>query len=410
MRPNFLKAILPIAIFQAAVLLLGAGTAGAQQQVNLTAGPATITLPDGSAVPMWGYSCGAIVTGSTATCAKLNKNATGWSPVVITVPTGQSLAINLTNSLPIPPGATSGVPTSLMIVGQLGGGLGTARTAVPSPEHPTQVTTWPSVGNGPTFTPPAQGPRVQSFATEVPRGATSTLTWTTPIAGTYLMESGTHPSIQGPMGLYGMLVVTSAPTATAGVETAPGTAYAGVTYDAEIPLLLSEIDPGQNNAVNVAVSTSGFSEIATRGPTVGGAVAEVSITNPGAGYTTAPAVSFAGGGGTGAAATAYISNGQVSAILVTNGGQNYTSAPTVVLGGSGGAAGQSLLARTANSAAICSTPSGSVPACYPPAVNYTPLYYLINGVAFSKTNSPASLFPVSPANTSAATGKFWCVS
>ena len=30
--------------------------------------------------------------------------------------------------------------------------------------------------------------------------------------------------------------------------------------------------------------------------------------------------------------------------------------------------------------------------CYPPAVNYTPLYYLINGVAFNKTNAAASLF------------------
>ena len=39
--------------------------------------------------------------------------------------------------------------------------------------------------------------------------------------------------------------------------------------------------------------------------------------------------------------------------------------------------------------------SGAVSAatCYPPAVNYTPLYYLINGVAFNKTNAAASLFP-----------------
>jgi len=50
----------------------GAVAAFGQQQVNLTAGPATITLPDGSQVPMWGYSCGSIVLGSTATCAKLN--------------------------------------------------------------------------------------------------------------------------------------------------------------------------------------------------------------------------------------------------------------------------------------------------------------------------------------------------
>ncbi len=35
--------------------------------------------------------------------------------------------------------------------------------------------------------------------------------------------------------------------------------------------------------------------------------------------------------------------------------------------------------------------------CYPPAVNYTPLYYLVNGVAFDKTNSSFSLFPTAPA-------------
>ena len=34
-----------------------------------------------------------------------------------------------------------------------------------------------------------------------------------------------------------------------------------------------------------------------------------------------------------------------------------------------------------------------VGACYPPAVNYTPIYYLINGVAFNKTNATNSVFP-----------------
>ncbi len=64
------------------------------------------------------------------------------------------------------------------------------------------------------------------------------------------------------MGLYGILVVTTAPTvdSTTGNETAPGTAYPGVTYNAEVPLLFSEIDPVQNNAVNAAVNTAGFSE------------------------------------------------------------------------------------------------------------------------------------------------------
>src|SRR6516225_3984323 len=100
MHINSLKAMIKTAVRGAAVLLLGAGAAGAQQQINLTAAPTTVTLPDGSSVPMWGYSCGA-ATGS-ATCAPLNPAAAGnWSPVVITVPTNAAggLQINLTNNL-----------------------------------------------------------------------------------------------------------------------------------------------------------------------------------------------------------------------------------------------------------------------------------------------------------------------
>src|SRR5260370_39598668 len=142
MRLNYLKAILRTAVHGATVLLLGAGVAGAQQVVNLTARPATATLPDGSAVPMWGYSCGAVVSGSTATCAALNPslnprtaaNSSIWSPVVITVPVGATggLQIHLTKNLSFQPPTPSGgtappandIPPSLTIVGQFGGGLG----------------------------------------------------------------------------------------------------------------------------------------------------------------------------------------------------------------------------------------------------------------------------------------------
>ena len=220
MRSNNYKSVLVKSGLAAAVLLMCSGAALAQQVVNLTAAPATVTLPDGSAVPMWGYSCGAVVTGSTATCAKLNPTASGWSPVAITVPTGQALTINLTNNLSF--GATPNrVPTSLVIVGQLGGGLGNSATSTTSPDHSNaQQVTWPIAAPGAANAPPPQGPRVQSFSTEVAAtGATpvgtqvpsgSALTWTNLAPGTYLIESGTHPSIQGPMGLYGILVVTTA--------------------------------------------------------------------------------------------------------------------------------------------------------------------------------------------------------
>src|SRR5438270_572886 len=324
MRSNDLRTCLKTAVLLTAVLLLGAGRVIAQQQVNLTAGPTTITLPDGSTVPMWGYRCGTAVTGSTATCAKLNPLATAWSPVAITVPTGQSLTINLTNNLSfLPAGSSSanGVPTSLVIVGQLGAGLGTTATSAPSPDHSkAQPLTWPIAGDAPgagltgVGVAPTQGNRVQSFSTEVAAGATTSLTWTAPRPGTYLLESGTHPSIQGPMGLYGIVVVTAAPAgATVGCAYPGATAGAcAVNYNAEIPLLLSEIDPVQNDAVSAAVNAAYFSET-----------------------------------------------------LVWSGLPGGCGNPTYVV-------------------------SATTPACYPPAVNYTPLYYLVNGVAFNNKSSAIS--------------------
>ncbi len=332
MQTNRLRCTLKAAILVVGILLFGAMVAFGQQVVNLTAGPTTITLPDGTVVPMWGYTCGAAATGSTATCANLNLSApaattttpAGWSPVVITVPyvsTGTSLQINLTNSLTFAAGTgTTNVPTSIVIVGQLGGGLGVLaqRTTTASPDHTkAQPTTWPIADPTTLGTPPPQGARVQSFSTEVPVSATATaLTWSALRPGTYLIESGTHPSIQGPMGLYGMLVVTTAPSGTTAGTAYPavGTAPA-VTYGAEVPLLFSEIDPVQNTAVDAAVRTAGFNE-------------------------------------------------------------------TMVWSGQPGG---------------CGNPASTTyHQCYPPAVNYTPLYYLINGVGFDKTHPTLSNFNTLP--------------
>jgi len=67
----------------------------------------------------------------------------------------------------------------------------------------------------------------------------------------------------------------------------------------------------------------------------GTTVASLSVTDGGSGYTSAPTVSFSGGGGSGAAATAVI-GGRVSSVSITNRGQEYTSAPTVSFSGGGG--------------------------------------------------------------------------
>ena len=59
---------------------------------------------------------------------------------------------------------------------------------------------------------------------------------------------------------------------------------------------------------------------------------QVTVTNAGSGYTSAPTVTFSGGGGTGAAATCTInSSGQVDSYTITDNGYNYTSAPTITV-------------------------------------------------------------------------------
>ena len=350
------KATLKAAVIVGGFLLFVAAMGFGQQQVNLTAAPTTFTAPDGTVVPMWGYFCGTAVSGSTASCAALNPASAPvttpptpptWSPVVITVPTGQVLTINLTNNLSFTPtGSTTpnAIPTSIVIVGQVGGGLGSARTTTTSPSHADAqgCPTWfiaanppgtPCTALNPTASgqPPLQGPRVQSMATEVTAGATTftALTWSALRPGTYLLESGTHPSIQVPMGLIGVLVVTAAPSGTTAGTAYPavGTAPA-VTYNAELPLEFSEIDPVQNKAVSTAVNTAGFSE-------------------------------------------------------------------TKVWDGHIGACGNP------------NSPVGVANTCYPPAVNYTPFYYLINGVAFNKTAPAVSLFQAT-AGTSASNNNGTC--
>ncbi len=78
-------------------------------------------------------------------------------------------------------------------------------------------------------------------------------------------------------------------------------------------------------------------------------VGAVTVTSGGSGYTSAPTVVF-GGPGSGAAATATISNGVVTGIYVTNGGAGYTAVPAVSFTGGGGGSGASASALISTSA------------------------------------------------------------
>ena len=347
MRSNEVNAILKKSVFALPLLLL-AGTVSLGQSVALTATRQTTTLPDGNTVPMWGWVCGAVT--APATCTAMNGSAqttvtvgtvtaTPWQPPLITVPlatgaTTGTLTITLANSLP--------VETSLTIIGQMGGGLGAAvRESGPRTDgaHQGQTSsTWP-IANGATFTPPAQGARVRSFVAEAAAGTgTQTYSWAALKPGTYLIETGTYPSIQGPMGLYGILIVYT-PAAAGGTALGAGTAYAGtastaaatgvaysISYDASVPLLLSEIDPAQNTAVEQFLETSAGCPATTRG--TGTCTGTISTT-----------------------------------------------------------------AATAKWTVAC----GSAHTCYPAAVNYTPMYFLVNGKSFDKTTMASSAAPIAAA-------------
>jgi hypothetical protein len=133
-----------------------------------------------------------------------------------------TLRIFLTNALT--------VPTSIIIPGQ---------------EMP-----WSASKNGPTWDDGSVGARggdlqrrVRSFGREAaPDGGRTKYVWSNsrnnPFQpGTFLYQSGTDPSLQVHMGLYGA-VTKDAAVGQAYPGTSPGT-----SYDAEVILLYSEIDP-----------------------------------------------------------------------------------------------------------------------------------------------------------------------
>ncbi|MFC2974710.1 phage tail tube protein [Azotobacter bryophylli] len=83
-----------------------------------------------------------------------------------------------------------------------------------------------------------------------------------------------------------------------------------------------------------AVGWSDGKDIAP-GLVMAGTLAEMTVTDGGSGYTTAPTVTISGGGGTGATAEATLSGGVVTGIAITNPGSGYTSAPSVAIAGDG---------------------------------------------------------------------------
>lgn len=163
-------------------------------EYNLTAGSKTITMPDGTSVTMWGFG----LTGGDITIP---------GPTLRIPPGDSTVTINLTNSL--------SVPVSVVI------------PSLPGALSPV------------TFTDSRGRTRVRSFTHETAPGNTSTYTWTGVAPGTYVYQSGTHVAIQVQMGLYGSVIK----------DHADHEAYQGKTYDKELIIFLSDIDPALHSAV-----------------------------------------------------------------------------------------------------------------------------------------------------------------
>jgi FtsP/CotA-like multicopper oxidase with cupredoxin domain len=188
-----------IVIAALAVVAAAAPSAWAAETIiNLTAGPTTLTMPGGPAIPMWGFG----LTGSPITVP---------GPQLV-VPPGNSLRINLTNNLP------ADNPVSIVIPG------------LPMPLDGVSAT--------PKIVRNDDG-RMRSFTHETANGETAAYVWPSVKPGTYLYQSGTHQAVQVQMGLYGSIFN----------NVVAGQAYPGKNYARQIICLLSEIDPALHAAV-----------------------------------------------------------------------------------------------------------------------------------------------------------------
>jgi len=195
----------------AASAAFAAGTASAESY-DLCAVAGTKTMPDGSTVPVWGYS---LDTGAGCGAPEM--------PGPRLVSTDGTLTINLTNNLP--------VPTSIVIAGEA---------------MPTSGATGPTWNNGLTGARTSADQRVRSFGAEATAaGGTEDYSWTGLRNGTFVYHSGTHPQKQVYMGLYGAVTHdAAADEAYAALGSSPA-----VSYDNEVVLFYSEIDPDLNKSV-----------------------------------------------------------------------------------------------------------------------------------------------------------------
>ena len=102
----------------------------------------------------------------------------------------------------------------------------------------------------------------------------------------------------------------------------------GSGYKSIPRVAITSAPSGGQTAVGIASMIKGIVDFCDPIPD-NSRVQAVNIADPGYGYTTVPRVTFIGGGGSGAYATALISDRAVGIITVTSGGSGYIGIPTV---------------------------------------------------------------------------------
>jgi hypothetical protein len=113
--------------------------------------------------------------------------------------------------------------------------------------------------------------------------------------------------------------------------------------DPSKPIILPNIPPGVLGLIGISGASYVVAKGIQKSAGDGSSVVRVHVTNSGVGYTSLPTITFSGGNGTDAQATAVLENGVdngIGRLDVIARGAGYTSIPAVVITGGGGIGAQ----------------------------------------------------------------------
>ena len=128
----------------------------------------------------------------------------------------------------------------------------------------------------------------------------------------------------------------------------------GIGYKSIPTVAISSSPTSGRTAIGTAVIKNNLPDFCEPDPKLS-KVYRVDLINPGDGYTKVPKISFLGGGGSGAAATAVLGNGIVGVITITNPGSGYVSPPSISFTG---------ISTVSAAATVILTPNGGISAIY----------------------------------------------